>query len=226
MKIFWKNFSKLCDAVLDLVFETRCLGCGLKGNVFCGTCIKSMPPSAANNLSKSDIHALFDYQHKIVKDAIWRLKYSGTKEIAGIFAHLLYDKFFEDLSERFVFENFHDPLLVPIPLSAKRQRERGFNQAELIAKELAMLAGEKNFFFEPSALLKTRDTPSQASIKNRDERLKNLNGCFSVRNKTAVLGRTIILVDDVSTTGATIQEARRALHKAGAKKVIAFVVAH
>ncbi|KKS56700.1 MAG: Competence protein F, partial [Candidatus Nomurabacteria bacterium GW2011_GWF1_42_40] len=79
---------------------------------------------------------------------------------------------------------------------------------------------------EKDILIKPKDTKHQAHIENRSERLKNIIGSFTVKNSEIIKGRNIILIDDILTTGATLSEARKVLKRAGARKVIAFTVAH
>ena len=185
-----------------------------------------------------NIISLFDYRVPLVKEAVWMLKYRGNKKIAALLATLLYEELLAFLAEYAPLTNFTDPLLIPIPLSRKRERERGFNQCHLLCDELVRLdslrfnlesekrlnLGSQNFTFS-LALQKTKDTPSQTKTESRAEREKNLRGCFAA-DAEVVRGRNIILIDDVATTGATIDEARRTLRAAGARKVIAFTVAH
>ena len=159
----------------------------------------------------------------------------------------------EELSELSVMENFREPLLIPIPLSAKRYHERGYNQAELICKELVRLSrnhltknplasplsggnnlspltrgGQEGLRLENNILIKPKETEHQARIHNRNERLKNIIGSFAVKNSSENLikKRNIILIDDITTTGATLNEARKVLKQAGARKIIAFTLAH
>ncbi len=178
---------------------------------------------AALPLSPEKTLALFDYQKPLVRQAIWELKYRGNKKIAALLAQCLYEELAEELSERKTFGHFEKPLLVPVPLSKKRLRERGFNQCELLADVLKNLGGN---FFEVrfDLLVKTKDTESQTS-KNRARRLENLKGCFSVSRPEEVAGRNVIVLDDVVTTGATFEEARRTLQAAGARVMLA-AVAH
>jgi len=132
----------------------------------------------------------------------------------------------EELSELSVMENFRNPILIPIPLSPKRYRERGYNQAELICKELVKLNPGKDFELKNNILIKIKETEHQARIKNRNARLKNLENSYGVKNEGLLKNRNIILIDDITTTGATLNEARKILKKSGAKKIIAFTVAH
>jgi competence protein ComFC len=150
-------------------------------------------------------------------------------------------------------ENFVSPILIPIPLSKKRRRERGFNQAELLCREIIKIQKKNRLTPDPSPyqgegcqrrgevftlatniLIKIKETEHQALIKDRNRRLKNLEGTFAVKNHRPnekekanfLKGKNIILIDDITTTGATLSEARRMLRASGARKVIAFTVAH
>ena len=168
--------------------------------------------------------ACFDYRDKLVRTAIWELKYRGSKKMARLLAAALYDELLAFLEEYAPLMGFTEPLLVPIPLSKAREAERGFNQCELLAAVLTELDGGRNFTFS-RALAKHRDTPSQTKQDTRKKRLENLRDCFAA-DSSAVGNRNIILIDDVATTGATLEEAQKTLLRAGARKVIAFTLAH
>ena len=172
-----------------------------------------------------NIMIVFDYNDKLIRQAIWSLKFRKNKRLAKIFGQILYDEILENLFEMKTFSNFKEPILIPIPLSKQRFRERGFNQSELIAKEIYDLNREV-FNFENKALIKIKNTSPQSRSKNKKERLENLKGCFTVSNAHKIRNRNIILIDDVTTTGATLAEAKRVLKKYGAKKIISLVVAH
>ena len=215
---------KFLNTILSIVFPTNCLSCGKSGTELCLECLTNSPPAEREN--PGWIFSLFDYRHPPVKKAIWLLKYQGKKNIAGVFAENMHGKIMEELADLSVMENFRHPLLIPIPLASKRQRERGFNQAELICRNLIKLDEEKNFKLEKNVLIKPKDTEHQAKIENRSTRLKNIIGSFSIQNPEKIKNRNIILIDDVTTTGATLNEARKVLKQAGARKIIAFTVAH
>ncbi|MEK7107963.1 MAG: hypothetical protein AAB704_02340 [Patescibacteria group bacterium] len=176
---------------------------------------------------QENLIALFDYRDQLVRTAIWELKYRGNQTVAALLAEVLFDELSAELSEREIFENFTRPLLIPIPLSKKRRRQRGFNQCEILLTELAKLDTSKIFEIKNNLLIKIKDTPSQTKIDSRASRLKNLRGAFAVNESAvAVAGRNIIVIDDVATTGATLSETRKVLRRAGAKKVLGFALAH
>ena len=158
-----------------------------------------------------------------MKKSIWLLKYRNKRMLAGIFAKMLYDILLEELAELKLMKNFSNPLLLPMPISGKRFRERGYNQVELVAYELARIGG---FELNTNTLLKSRHTESQVKAEGRRERLKNLKGSFAVKNPDVIRGRNIILLDDVITTGATMSEARKTLKEARVKNILSVALAH
>jgi len=226
------------NTILNIVFPVKCILCGKTGVDLCLECLKDAP--GAERESAKWIFPLYDYRYPAVKKSLWLLKYKGKKRLAKVFAEIIYDKILEELSELSVMENFSNVILIPIPLSSKRYRERGYNQAQLICEEIIKINHLRdsvddphlrhgvNMQLENNILIKIKETEHQARIKNRNERLKNIIGSFAVKNEklNLVKNRNIILIDDILTTGATLNEARKTLKKAGARKIIAFTVAH
>lgn len=212
------------NTVLDIIFPVNCISCKEKGVDLCIKCLLSFPE--AERESADWIFPLFDYRHPPIKKAVWFLKYKGKRRLAKVFAEAMYARILEELSDLATMENFHDAILIPIPLAPKRERERGFNQATLICKALVKLDKDINFKLEKNILIKPKDTEHQARIKDRSKRLKNIVGSFVVKNPEKIKNKNIILIDDVTTTGATLREAKKILKQAGAKKIIAFAIAH
>ncbi len=141
----------------------------------------------------------------------------------------LYERTLEEISNIRIFGAGRPILIIPIPLSKTRMRERGYNQAELLAKAFIKNAEENVFELRTDILTKGKDTPPQARITNRNQRLQNIKGAFSFHknfNPNEIQGRTIIVVDDITTTGGTLTEAMQMFEKAGAKKVVGCAVAH
>ena len=218
----------LLNTILDMIFPKYCVSCGGSGSDLCIKCLIDSP--TAERECAEWIFPLYDYRHPSIKKSVHLLKYQGRKGLARVFAEAMYGRMLEELSDLSVVENFKDTVLIPIPLSPARRRERGFNQAELICKELARIDGELNFKLENKVLIKPKETTHQAHVHNRNERLKNIIGSFTIKNTAEnikkIKNRNIILVDDVITTGATLTEAKKILKHFGARKVIAFTIAH
>ncbi len=232
----------LWDWLLDIVFPQKHL---IREIESMDACTFASRAEKTDGYAGKTIISLFSYRDPLVRQAIWELKYRGNKKIARLLSEALYDELLAFLEEYAPLTNFTDPLLIPIPLSKKRESERGFNQCRLLCDELMHLDGAlpssplqrgglrwggteikgNNFTLSPTALRKIKDTQSQTKQDTRKKRLENLDGCFAAEN-AAVAGRNIILIDDVATTGATIEEARRTLRSASARKVIAFTIAH
>jgi len=112
-------------------------------------------------------------------------------------------------------------VIIPVPLHKNRQRQRGYNQAELIAR---YAAGQLGLKCENSVLIKTVETKAQ-SLLSKSQRLGNLEGSFTVKSPKCVEGKSVLLVDDIVTTGSTINQCCKALKLAGAERIIAGVIA-
>lgn len=168
---------------------------------------------------------LFPYEHPLVKAVVWEVKYRGNARIVRLAGTLLAEELLSWLAELAETEAFVHPLLVPLPLAKKRARERGFNQCELLTREVARNIGN-SVELRTDILFKTKETTSQTKSESRAARLENLRGAFAVPTPEAVAGRDVVLLDDVTTTGATLTEARTTLRAAGARKVLAISFAH
>jgi len=150
-----------------------------------------------------------------VRECVHRFKYNGQYHLR----HQLAEWAAAGLEDERLRSPAFDAL-VPVPLHPTRQRERTFNQAEAIARELSRRAKVPMW----RALRRTRYTTTQTRL-DREERMENLHGAFRVRQPSLVLDRHLILVDDVFTTGSTVEECARALRAAGAASVRALTVA-
>ena len=216
--------SRTITSVLNLLFPDQCIGCRAPGVIICDQCFSKIP--RADHAEYPFIHPVFTYRNDIIKNAIWRLKYGNTRRIAALFGGVLYEEILGILDETLTGIPAEKIILIPIPLHHKRERERGYNQSELLTH--AILAHDTAGILEhiPALITRTRATKPQAHAPKRAERLKNLRGAFTRTNTDRVRGKTIVLVDDVATTGATIAEARRTLIASGATRVIAVTVAH
>lgn len=197
----------------------------------CLDCLECIPQTERESLKW--IFPIYDYRDTNIKKSLWFFKYKNKKRLGKIFAEVIYNKILEELSELSIMENFREPILIPIPLSHKRYKERGYNQTELICEELIKinnLRNNLNLKLENNILIKIKETKHQALIKDRQTRLRNLYGSFAIKNPekntNKIKNRNIILIDDITTTGATLNEAKKVLKQGGIRKVIAFTVAH
>ena len=171
----------------------------------CGACLKHPPPF-------EQTLAAFAYAFPVDR-LLHRLKYAGALALADWAATAWLDRF-----AGAIVQVARPDVLLAIPLTATRQRERGFNQAHEIARRIARALAI------PTAahLERVRDTAAQATLP-WSVRNTNLRDAFRCTN--AVAGKSCALVDDVMTTGATVREAGRALRRAGAKSVSVWVIA-
>jgi len=208
---------KILEVLLDLIFPRECAMCGANGKYLCDLCRKKAI-HYGRPLYGNDIFAAYKYEKGLFVIAlIEKLKYKFSQEIAEILGYILHERF-NDFLRRASQENF---VITFVPIHKKRHLWRGFNQAQMIAKVLANLSGLPLAEY----LVKTRNTPPQVGLK-RDDRLKNLIGAFALNiNFDRQLAKNIILIDDVSTTGATIKECAKVLKAGGAERVIGMVAA-
>jgi ComF family protein len=156
--------------------------------------------------------SLFAYNHSM-KTLLHEIKFQGKRALLNLFLKSMFE--FADSGELSAFD-----CLIPVPLDAKRLWERGFNQSEALASMLGSALQTP----VRKELRKSRVTLPQSSLDRR-RRLENLDGSFYVPNPARVLGRRVLLVDDIYTTGATADECARTLLAAGADSVHCFTLA-
>lgn len=158
----------------------------------------------ANTTIHERMYAVFSYKNEGVKQMIKHLKRIPNKELCDMCARYMYDEIKDHIPKGSSWT------ILPIPITRKGFRKRGFNQSELLARSLVNL--NSNFNLETHFLKRVKATKKQALIKNRDERLKNQVGSLRVENENYIAEKNILIVDDVITTGATCDEAMRAIN--------------
>lgn len=158
------------------------------------------------------IYAIFNYKDSLVRELIWQIKYKKNKHAVKCAGYAIYKW----------LQGKENALLVPVPISRKRRRERGYNQCELIIDEILRLDGR--FKKDYDLLIRVGDIERQ-TLKNRNERIENTKNIFKIKRK-AKQNEKIILIDDVTTTGSTLVEAREAMLRAGFTDIEVVAVAH
>lgn len=205
---------------LDIIFPHRCALCRKFSEPICSNCLLQLPAAPS---TPGHILSLWHYRDDRVRKIIYRLKRYRNERLAASLAPLLAHLLDEEQPELELFGHWHNPLLVPVPLHPKRLRERGFNQSELLARALAR---HTRIPYQPGVFTRVATGMKQALTSNRTERKINAEKSFSLQKNRDVAGRTIIIVDDVTTTGATLEALRQLLLAAGARYVIGITVAH
>lgn len=204
---------KIVSFLINIIFPEKCLSCGQAEKYICPACFdKIFEPETQTLAPLNMLISAGAYANPVLKKILRQFKFRRGRALKNDLADLML--------KAAGFQLAAGSQILAIPMAAKRKRERGFNQAELLAKTLA---AKTNLAFA-DGLIKIKTTKPQAEIKIRKERLENVKNAFGLKPgfKPA---ETVILIDDISTTGATLSEAARILKKAGAKKVIGLVVA-
>lgn len=228
------------DFLLNLFFPKKCLGCGTADVYLCSNCFNKIELSLNNTcffcgkiiwrgkiciecqkenyLNK--VIVATEYKNPLIRNLIKNFKYHYVKELTKPLSQLLI-KSLENLD--FGFCNL-DFLIIPVPLYGTRMRTRGFNQAELLAKQVADYF---NLPLETNILKRIVPSIPQANIKDNEKRKENIKGVFKINPSSLarIRGVNIILIDDVTTTGATLIESAKILKNNGADEVWVLVVA-
>lgn len=218
--------------ILNLLFPLECLGCKSEGLWLCEKCFRRLKFNDKKYLLKTpclnEIFIAGDYDDKVLADLIKKLKFNFVDDIAPILGRFL-SLFWSgiifnhpELKNQGIIKNELNNssiYLIPLPLSKKRKNWRGFNQSELIAK----IFNEDYDYMINYDLKRIKDTKAQSSLDEK-ERAENIKNCFTWTGAD-LKDKIIILIDDVITTGATLNEAARILKADGAKKVYGLVIA-
>lgn len=222
--------------LLDLLFPVHCAGCQRSGYVLCPSCIAQihplpspfcqhcgapLPPGGKckncqyHPLSMSGLRALSAYQEPL-RACIHALKYNGNTRLAEPLGQLL--------ARAYTSYGLHADIIIPVPLHSERQRQRGYNHASLLARVCSTQLGVP---LHENILVRHRATLAQIDLNPKD-RYQNVAGafhCTPVFATGTLYGRRIVIIDDVCTTGATIEACAMPLFAAGAAMVWGLVLA-
>lgn len=232
---------QLKNVLLDTLFPAHCLSCGKEGIFLCRDCNAAIPllppvcigcamltPKTDTNppghtcrrcRAKIPIRVFISpllYRTPLARRLIHELKYRRITTLAPLLADMIvsYIRYYR-------IELPTQAIIIPIPLHPRKERVRGSNQATLIAENLAQ---QLSLTLDTETLIRSIATPPQSAL-NAAKRHKNVRNIFSIQDKQHLRGTTVILVDDVKTTGATLEQAARALKKGGVRYIWAITVA-
>ena len=225
----------LARSAIELLFPVHCVGCGKEGQVICVSCVDELkglqrpfcdtcarpntdgqcndclehPPAIGGVLSP----CLFEGP---IREAIHRLKYRGWRTAAPLLGGLLADH----LKQQNLPVRSNGWVLVPVPLHRRRLRTRGYNQSGLLASEVSKALGMP---VRDDLLKRSKDSSPQVEVRTQEQRRENVAGNFDAYS--TVMGLSVIVVDDVATTGSTLSACAAALKDAGAEDVRGLVLA-
>ncbi|MCP2518928.1 ComF family protein [Candidatus Aminicenantes bacterium AC-708-M15] len=215
---FLESFEEkvICNECWEKIIPYRgqiCLKCGkaIKSSFYqphyCQHCLTNVPTFS--------LHRSFGKYEGVLKDIILLFKFKRKRVLGKKLGYLAY----ETLKANPIF--LKSEVIIPVPLYPKREKERGFNQCEIIAIELEKLT---NIRFLKNVLIKIKDTPPQ-SVLDFKKRKNNVKGAFYVKNSLHIYKKNVLLIDDVYTSGSTIMECSKILKKAGAKEIFVLTLA-
>lgn len=239
-KFLSSRFKKLKNIILDILFPRFCLRCQKEGDWICPDCLSTIDimeyeycPFCIQRISEKTIcykhqnknlDKLFfavSYQNSLIKKAIKKFKYPPfLRELTPYFCYLIISHFLL-IENKAILEDKNNSLLIPVPISSFKKRWRGYNQSEEIAKQLSISLKIPVLI---NSLIKIKKTQPQFNL-SKDERMENVKNVFEIKNAQEIQGKRIFLVDDVFTTGATMEECSRKLKQAGAKQVFGIAIA-
>ena len=200
-----------CEASLHMIDEPKCYKCGKAlstyEKIMCNDCRKLI-----HHFEKGAV--LFEYKDEI-RQSLYRFKYKNQRNYARFYAKTAAEKYLKN------FEEWNINKIVPVPMYNKKKVIRGYNQAEELAKSLSGCTGIP---MDNKCLIRIKNTIAQKGLSNQ-ERRANMNEAFAVKVSEVKKGENVLLVDDIYTTGSTIDSCSRILKKAGVQKVYFLCVA-
>ncbi len=239
-KFLFINYEKFKNIILDIFFPRFCLRCQKEGDWICPDCLSTISileyeycPFCMQRISEEvicykhqnkNLDKLFfavSYENSFIKKAIKKFKYPPfLRELTPYFCYLIISHFLL-IENKTILEDKNNSLLTPVPISSFKKRWRGYNQSEEIAKQLSISLKIPVLI---NNLIKIKKTQPQFNL-SKDERMENVKNVFEIKNAQEIQGKRVFLVDDVFTTGATMEECSRVLKNAGVKNVFGIAIA-
>ncbi|MCX6764930.1 MAG: ComF family protein [Candidatus Nealsonbacteria bacterium] len=235
------NLRKLKALILDILYPKFCVNCAKEGFYLCEDCLSLVEildkqycsfcfparitidgktcPSCEKGHYLNGLYFACSYENPIIKKLISEFKYEPyIKDYAELLAFFIISHL-ANLNK--TFSDFKEFIIIPVPLFIKKQKIRGYNQAEEIGKKISEIL---KIQLLPNVLIKTKPTISQTELK-KEERIENIRNSFLMKDKNPIKDRDILLIDDVFTSGGTMDECARILKQNGAKEVWGMAIA-
>ncbi|OGM90408.1 hypothetical protein A2999_00315 [Candidatus Wolfebacteria bacterium RIFCSPLOWO2_01_FULL_38_11] len=234
------SLIKVKNLILEILFPSLCLNCKkylpqneilcqfcldsirLNTALVCPICRKRLPENKSCRHGKKYFYFLAaagNYSDPILQNLIHYFKYKNFQNLAPFLVELLI-KYLNSPNLKFHILN-SKPIVIPVPLHHSREKQRGYNQSKLIAEILS----KKLNFQLIEAVKRTKNNKPQANLKNIEKRVENVKNCFEIPYPELIKNKNILLVDDVYTSGATMNEMVKILKENGARRIIAAVIA-
>ncbi len=223
----------ICGSLTDAKEEYRCRICVGEYHAFlieellCPQCGGRIPFGIIHPrcLRKTGLRRFFyvaSYRQKWVRNLVFRFKYAYTRLDVNTISELLKERLQRVGVMDEIKKSPHKFMMIPVPLALRKLRSRGFNQAELIGDQLARALG---ISLECDMLFRTRSTTSQSDLQNNVKKKENVKNAFAVKDGVKLRRNIVLLIDDVATSGATLEECAKILKENGAKEVWGVVFA-
>lgn len=225
MTKFDKILRQICTVPIVSIYPQTCGICGkINENSLCKKCEKNLKKQSENQIIKdgeeieykyfNELMYIFKYEGQIRK-IILEYKFNEKAYIYLTFVNFL-------LKNEKIFENIKSyDTIIPVPISKKRQKERGYNQSLLIAREIS---NQTNLKLVNNCLIKTKNIVEQSKL-NKEDRRQNIQGVYKLQNMQLIKNKKILLIDDIYTTGSTVNECSKILRQGNPSKIGVLVLA-
>lgn len=230
----------MLGSFIDYIFPKRCVGCKKFGEYLCSLCFAKISfaqkyfcgvcscasynglthPKCESKYSVDGIFPILNY-HGLLKKILYQYKYNPhLRDLTEILGDFLYEGFIQNEILMKEMQN-QECVFTAVPLHSKRQKTRGYNQSELLAEFVSKKLGIKCL----RVMIRNKNTTPQFKLP-KSERHENIKGAFEMVKKDSVKGLTVLLIDDITTTGATLLECANVLKRNGAQKVYGIALGH
>jgi len=239
-KFLSSRYKKFKNIIIDILFPRFCLRCQKEGDWICPDCLSTISileyqycpfcmqrvfeKTVCYKHKNKNLDKLFfavSYKNSLIKKAIKKFKYPPfLRELTPYFCYLIIS-YFLLIENKTILKDKNNSFLIPVPISPSRKRWRGYNQSEEITKQLSISLKIPILI---NNLIKIKKTRPQLKL-SKSQRIENVKNVFEIKNAREIQDKKIFLIDDVFTTGATMEECSRVLKNAGARSVFGITIA-